>query len=106
VEIGDTVVPLNRKFHKKRRPITEAMLSKAWIVFACSNTGIMDWNPFRGKIFICIYSVFFFLLYCEDNPLSIVSKIEELLGRNSSGSGLKRREYDNGDPLRWPRDTL
>jgi hypothetical protein len=29
VEIGDTVVPLNRKFHKKRRPITEAMLSKA-----------------------------------------------------------------------------
>jgi hypothetical protein len=26
--------------------------------------------------------------------------IEELLGRNSSGSGLESREYDRGDPLR------
>jgi hypothetical protein len=31
---------------------------------------------------------------------------EELLGRNSSGSGLENREYGRGDPLRWPRDTL
>jgi hypothetical protein len=30
--------------------------------------------------------------------LGLVSTTEELLGRNSSGSG--------GDPLRWPRDTL
>jgi hypothetical protein len=35
-----------------------------------------------------------------------VSTIEELLGRNSSGSGLENREYDRGDPLRWPRDTI
>jgi hypothetical protein len=35
-----------------------------------------------------------------------VSTTEELLERNSSGSGLENREYDRGDPLRWPRDTL
>jgi hypothetical protein len=32
--------------------------------------------------------------------------IVELLGRNSSGSGLENREYCRGNPLRWPRDTL
>jgi hypothetical protein len=32
--------------------------------------------------------------------------IEELLGRNSIGSGLENREYGRGVPLRWPRDTL
>jgi hypothetical protein len=35
-----------------------------------------------------------------------MSTIEELLGRNNSGSGLENREYGRGDPLRWPRDTL
>jgi hypothetical protein len=38
--------------------------------------------------------------------LSLVSTIEELLGRNSNGSGLWSREYGCGDLLRWPRDTL
>jgi hypothetical protein len=42
----------------------------------------------------------------ERSPLSLVSTIEELLGRNSSGSGLENREYGREDPLRWPRDTL
>jgi hypothetical protein len=41
------------------------------------------------------------MLWClERGPLSLVSKIEELLGRNSSGSGLENREYGRGDPLR------
>jgi hypothetical protein len=31
---------------------------------------------------------------------------EELLGRNSSGSGLEIREYGLRDPLYLPRDTL
>jgi hypothetical protein len=31
--------------------------------------------------------------------------IEELLGRNSSGSGQENRDCDRGDPLRWPRNT-
>jgi hypothetical protein len=35
-----------------------------------------------------------------------VSTIEELLGRNSRGSGLGNREYGRRDPSRWPRDTL
>jgi hypothetical protein len=42
----------------------------------------------------------------ERSLLSRVSTIEELLGRNSSGSGLETREYGRGDTLRWPRDTL
>jgi hypothetical protein len=42
----------------------------------------------------------------EQGPLSLVSTNEELLGRNSSGSGLENREYGRRDPLRWPRDTL
>jgi hypothetical protein len=34
----------------------------------------------------------------ERGPLSLVSTIEELLGRNSSGSGLENREYGHVDP--------
>jgi hypothetical protein len=41
----------------------------------------------------------------DKGPFSLVRTIEELLGRNSSGSGLENREYGRGDPLRWPRDT-
>jgi hypothetical protein len=36
----------------------------------------------------------------EQGPLSLMSTIQELLGRNSSGSGLEKREYGPGDPLR------
>jgi hypothetical protein len=36
----------------------------------------------------------------EPGPFSLVSTMEELLGRNSSGSGLENREYGRGDPLR------
>jgi hypothetical protein len=32
----------------------------------------------------------------EWGPLSLVSITEELLGRNSSGSGQENREYDRG----------
>jgi hypothetical protein len=42
----------------------------------------------------------------ERGPFSIVSTIEELLGRNSSGSCLENREYGCGDLLSWPRNTL
>jgi hypothetical protein len=42
----------------------------------------------------------------ERGPLSLVSTIEEKLGRNSSDSGLENREYDLGDTLLWPRNTL
>jgi hypothetical protein len=36
----------------------------------------------------------------ERGPLSLVSTIEELLERKSSGSGLEIREYDRRDPPR------
>jgi hypothetical protein len=36
----------------------------------------------------------------ERGPLSLVSTIEELLGRNISGSGLEIQEYGIGNPLR------
>jgi hypothetical protein len=42
----------------------------------------------------------------ERGPLSLVSTTEELLGRNSSGSGVENREYGRRDSPRWPRDTL
>jgi hypothetical protein len=42
----------------------------------------------------------------ERSPLSLVSIIEELLGRKSSGSGLENREYGRRDPSRWSRGTL
>jgi hypothetical protein len=37
-------------------------------------------------------------IICRVNML--VSITEELLGKNSSGSGQENREYDRGDPLR------
>jgi hypothetical protein len=42
----------------------------------------------------------------ERGSLSLVSTTDELLERNSSGSGLETREYERGDPIRSPRDTL
>jgi hypothetical protein len=42
----------------------------------------------------------------ERGPLRLMNTTEELLGRNSSGSGLENREYGRGDPLRRPRDTF
>jgi hypothetical protein len=38
-------------------------------------------------------------------PLSLLSTIDELLGRNSSCFSLESREYRRGDPSRWPLDT-
>jgi hypothetical protein len=42
----------------------------------------------------------------ELGPLSLVSTIEELLGRKSSGFGLEIREYGRRDPSLWPHGTL
>jgi hypothetical protein len=36
----------------------------------------------------------------ELGPLCLVSTIEELLGRKSSGSGIENREYCRRDPSR------
>jgi hypothetical protein len=42
----------------------------------------------------------------ERSPLHLVSTTEELLGSNSSGSGLESREYGLRDSSRLPRGTL
>jgi hypothetical protein len=42
----------------------------------------------------------------EWGQLSLVSTIEELLGRKSSGSGLEIREYGRRDLSCWPHGTL
>jgi hypothetical protein len=42
----------------------------------------------------------------ERDPLSLVRIIEELLERQSSGSGQENRIKGRRYPLRWPRDTL
>jgi hypothetical protein len=38
-------------------------------------------------------------------PFILVSIIEELLGRNSSGFGLENREYGRRDPSNYPHYT-
>jgi hypothetical protein len=52
------------------------------------------------------YQIFWEVVGLERSPLSLVSTIEELLERKSSGSGLENREYGRWDPSRWPRGTL
>jgi hypothetical protein len=42
----------------------------------------------------------------ERGPLSLVSTIQELLGRKSSGSALENQEYGRKDPSRWLHGTL
>jgi hypothetical protein len=49
------------------------------------------------------YQIFLDVVGLEQGPLRVVSTIEGLLGRNSSGFGL---ENGRGDPLRCPRYTL
>jgi hypothetical protein len=42
----------------------------------------------------------------ERGPLNLVSTIEGLLERKSSGSGLENRDYGRRNSSRWPRDIL
>jgi hypothetical protein len=52
------------------------------------------------------YQIFWKVVGLERGPLSLVSTIEELLGRKSSSFGLEIRDYGCRDLLRWPRGTL
>jgi hypothetical protein len=42
----------------------------------------------------------------ERGPFSLVSTVEELLERKSSGSGLENIYYGHRDHSRWSRDTF
>jgi hypothetical protein len=46
------------------------------------------------------------LVGLKRGPLSLVSVIEELFGRNCSDCGLVSRKYGRRDSSRWPRGTL
>jgi hypothetical protein len=52
------------------------------------------------------YKIFWDVVGLEGRPLSLVSTTEEILGRNSNGSGLEIREYGRRDSSRWPRTAL
>jgi hypothetical protein len=51
------------------------------------------------------YQIFWEVVGLERGPLSLVSTIENVLGRKSSISGLESREYGRKDPSCWPRGT-
>jgi hypothetical protein len=52
------------------------------------------------------YQIFWDVVGLEWGPLSLVSTIEELLGKKSFGLGLESRKYAERDPSRWPCGTL
>jgi hypothetical protein len=52
------------------------------------------------------YQIFWEVVSLERCPLSLLSTIEELLERKSSGSGLENREYGCRDTSRWQRGTF
>jgi hypothetical protein len=52
------------------------------------------------------YQIFWEIVGQERGPLSLVSKIEELLDRKSSSSGLESANMAVGNPSSWPRGTL
>jgi hypothetical protein len=52
------------------------------------------------------YQIFWEVVGLERSPLSLVSTIEKLLVRESSGSGLEKREYNHRDPSHWPCGNL
>jgi hypothetical protein len=51
------------------------------------------------------YLIFWEVVDLEQGPFSLVSTTEELLGKQSSGSGLENREHGREVPLRWLPDT-
>jgi hypothetical protein len=52
------------------------------------------------------FTVYLRTLSTTVGPLSLVSTIEEILGRKGSGSSLENWEYGRRDPSRWKRGTL
>jgi hypothetical protein len=71
------------------------------------SSGHSSWRQIQrsGFDFRC-YQIFWEVLGLEWGPLSLVSTIEELLERKSSGSGLETREYGHRDLSSWPRGIL
>jgi hypothetical protein len=96
--------------------ILSLLLSSCFSVF--SSRSISSWLPLwssgqssylhiqRSGFDSRRYQIFWEVVGLERGSLSLVSKIEELFGRKSSGSGLENQEYGHRDPSRWPCGTL
>jgi hypothetical protein len=70
------------------------------------SSGQSSWLQIQGYGFDARgYQIFWEVVGLERGPLSFVSTIEELLGRQSSGFGLESLEYGRRDPSRWLRDS-
>jgi hypothetical protein len=68
--------------------------------FARAYGGLMSKHVNKYIYYYYYYYYYYVVVGLERGPLSLVCKTEELLGRNSSGSGLENREYGSGNPLR------
>jgi hypothetical protein len=69
------------------------------------SSGQSSWLQIQRSGFDSLRYQIFWAVSLERGPSSLVSTIEELLLRKSSGFGLENRDYGRKDPPRWPRDT-
>jgi hypothetical protein len=79
-------------------PLTVATRSKAWTVFACSNTGIVCSNPTQGiNICVCLFCICVVLRACSgiatdwspvEGVLQTVCRVRKLRKRPRSKKGL------------------
>jgi hypothetical protein len=77
-----------------------------WL-FIVRSSGQSSWLQIQRSGFDSrLYQIIWEVVGLERGPLSLVSTIEKLLERKSSGSGLENREYGRRDPSRWPHGTL
>jgi hypothetical protein len=70
------------------------------------SSGQSSWLQMQRSGFFSRHYQIFWEVGLERGPRSLLSTIEDLLGRKSSGSGLESREYVRRGPVCWPRNTL
>jgi hypothetical protein len=67
------------------------------------SSGQSSWLQIQKSRFNSRRYQIFWVVGLERASLSLVSTIEELLERKSSGSSLESREYGHRDPSHWPQ---
>jgi hypothetical protein len=101
---GSALYPVNvsGKPHGLSRQLSKVIFSSPVVLIKYDISGTSSQRSgFNSRC----YQIFWEVVGQERGSHSLVSTIEELLGRKCSGSGLKNREYSRGDPSRWPRGT-
>jgi hypothetical protein len=100
---------MSKKIHSERRKFSLFVTICPFVIFCwppLRSSGQSSWLQIQRTRVRYLALQIFWEVGLERGPLSLVSTIEKLVGRNSSGSSLENREYGRVDPLRWPRDTL